>query len=377
MTGAPVLSGTAGALIAVLDACLVNGLGLGTLTSLTVSGGIATAIYGSGHPFAVGSVALIAGATPVGLNGEKRILSTTTNTLTFAATGISDQSASGTITSKVAPAGWSKLYTGTNLAAYKITSPMGTGFVLKVDDTGTTTARVRGFESMSDINTGVGPFPTLAQWAAPGLWWSKSNAASALARPWRIVADDRGVYFFPKNADTASEHQGNYFGDILPIKSNDPYACLLRANSADRSASVTAMNESLEYADSSLSAPGTYIARAANTLGGAVQSFQDPVMSVGLALVHVSGTVGWAYPSPVDNGLLLTPVCSYSAGGYRGYFPGLRYSPQITNNAFSTGDVVAGSGDMVGKSVTVIKCGTPAAGAGQGVVFMDQTSDWR
>jgi len=377
MTGAPALSGTAGALISVLDAVLVNGFGLGTLTSLVVSGGIATATYGSGHPFTPGSVALFAGATPAGLNGEKRVLSTAANTVTFDATGISDQTATGTITSKVAPAGWSKLYSGTNLAAYKIISPQGTGCVLRVDDTGTTVARVRGYEAMSDISTGTGPFPTTAQQAAPGLWWSKSNAASAAARPWRIVADDRGVYFFVKNADAAGEHQGNYFGDILSIKSNDPYACALRANSADRSASVSAMSDSLEYADSSQSAPGLYLARAANTLGGALAHYQDPVMSVGLPLTHVTGSVGFTYPSPVDNGLMLTPVTLYSAQGYRGYYPGVRYSPQLTNTAFSTGDEVAGSGDMAGKRVTVTKLGAPAAGAGQGVVFVDYLSDWR
>lgn len=377
MLGAPALSGTAGALIGVLDAVLVNGFGLQTASNLVVSGGIATVNYGAGHPFTVGTVALIAGAMPAGLNGEKRVLSTAANAMTFDATGISDQTATGTITSKVAPAGWSKLYSGTNLAAYKIISPQGTGCVLRVDDTGTTTARVRGYETMSDIATGTGPFPNVAQVAGAGLWWSKSNAASAAARPWRIVADDRGVYFFPKNADTASEHQGNYFGDILSIKSNDPYACVLRANGADRSASVVAMSDSLEYADSSQSAPGLYLARAANTLGGALAHYQDPVMSVGLPLTHVTGAVGFAYPSPVDNGLMLTPVCVYAATGYRGYYPGLRYSPQLTNNAFSTGDEVAGSGDMAGKRVTVIKLGAPAAGAGQGVVFMDHIGDWR
>lgn len=377
MAGAPVLSGTAGALIALLDACLVNGFGLGAMTSLVVSGGVATATYSSGHPFTVGSVALIAGATPVGLNGEKRVLSTSLNVITFDATGISDQTATGTITSKVAPAGWSKIYSGTNLAVYKIINPMGTGCVLRVDDTGTTTARVRGFETMSDVSTGVGPFPTVAQQGASGLWWSKSNAASAAARPWRIVADDRGVYFFVKNADTGSEYQGNYFGDMLSIKSNDPYACVLRANSADRSASVVALADDLSYADSSQSVGGLYLARAANTLGGALMHYQDPVMSVGLPLTHVTGSVGFTYPSPVDNGLLLTPVTLYSGQGYRGYYPGLRYSPQITNLAFSTGDKVVGSGDMAGKHVTVIKLGAPNANASQGVVFMDQLSDWR
>ena len=376
MTGAPVLSGTAGALIAVLDAVLVNGFGLTAVTGLVVSGGVATVTFGAGHPFSVDSVALIAGATPAGLNGEQRVVSTTTNTVTFA-TALADQTASGSITAKVAPAGWLKLYSGTNLAAYKIAAVEGTGFVLRVDDTGTTTARVRGYETMSDISTGTGPFPTVAQIAAPGLWWSKSNAASAAARPWRIVADDRGVFYFPKNADTSSEHQGNYFGDILSIKSNDPYACVLRANSADRSASVTSLVDSLEYSDPSSSAGGTYMARAANTLGGAVPSYQAPVMAVGLALVHITGAVGWAYPSPVDNGLMLTPVCLYSVQGYRGYYPGVYFSPQLTNSAFSTGDVVAGSADMAGKRVTVVKTGTPAAGAGQGVVFMDHLSDWR
>lgn len=39
MPSAPVLSGTAGSLLAILDACLVNGWGLMTATSVVVSGG--------------------------------------------------------------------------------------------------------------------------------------------------------------------------------------------------------------------------------------------------------------------------------------------------------------------------------------------------
>ena len=137
------------------------------------------------------------------------------------------------------------------------------------------------------------------------------------------------------------------------------------------------MTDSFEYADPSQSVDGLYAARAANTLGGAIKHHTAPVYSVGLAMLHCTGAVGWTYPSPVDNGLMLTPMACYSASGLRGYFPGLRCSPQITNAAFATGDAVAGSGDMVGKSVTVIKLGTPTAGSGQGVVFVDQTSDWR
>lgn len=369
------LSGTAGALINVLDAVLINGFGLQTASSLVVTDGVAVVNVASAPSAIVDSVVLIAGATPAGLNGEKRVTSVTSNSVSFATTE-ANGTATGTITMKVAPAGWSKAFSGTNLGVYKIINPMGTGFFLRVGDAGTTVSMVRGHETMSDVNTGTGLFPVSAQLVSGG-FWSKSNAVSTAARPWRIVADDRGFFYFVKNADTASEYQGNYFGDILPIKSNDPYACVLRANTVDRSAIVVTITDDISYADSNSSIGGLYAARAANTLGGSAAHYQAPVMSVGLALTHATGAVGQTYPSPVDNGLLLTPVCIYSAQGYRGYYPGLRFSPQITNVHFSTGDTVAGSGDMAGKKVTVIKMGAPTAGATQGVVFVDHTSDWR
>jgi hypothetical protein len=46
-------------------------------------------------------------------------------TLTFDAPGISDQTATGTISLKLAGAGWSKAFTGTNLAAYKSNNVAG------------------------------------------------------------------------------------------------------------------------------------------------------------------------------------------------------------------------------------------------------------
>lgn len=379
MTGAPVLSGTAGALIALLDAVLVNGFGLVTVTGLSVTAGIATATVSAGHSLVVDSVGLIAGATPAGLNGEKRILSIAANSFTFDATGIADGAATGTLSAKVAPAGWTKAFSGTNIADYKITAPEGTGFHLRVDDTGTTVARVRGYETMSDVNTGTGPFPTVAQWAGSGLWWSKSNAASAAARPWRINADDRGFFYFPRPTDTTYESQGNYFGDILSLKSNDPYACVLRANTADRSATASTADD-LAYADSSRTYDGLYIARAANALGGAAQIYSAPVLDsgAGATVNHVTGSVGYTYPAPVDNGLMLTPVILHGSLGFRGYLPGIRYSPQVVNASFGTGDVVAGSGDMAGKKVMAVRLGNLITTPSQcGVVFVDHTSDWR
>ena len=68
---------------------------------------------------------LIAGASPAGLNGEQRVTSVTATQFTFAATE-SDQTATGTITSKIAPiGGWQKAFSGTNKAAYQITTDIG------------------------------------------------------------------------------------------------------------------------------------------------------------------------------------------------------------------------------------------------------------
>ena len=86
MRGAPTISGTAGSRIAALDACLLTGFGPVTSTGVTVSGGIATATVPSGQSFAQHAVVLISGATPSALNGEARVLTSSSTQITFATT---------------------------------------------------------------------------------------------------------------------------------------------------------------------------------------------------------------------------------------------------------------------------------------------------
>ena len=64
MAGAPVLSGSAGALRALLKACLVDGFGAGAVATLTVASGIATATFAGAHPYRVVTIAQFGGATP-------------------------------------------------------------------------------------------------------------------------------------------------------------------------------------------------------------------------------------------------------------------------------------------------------------------------
>ena len=76
--------------------------GLRSVSSLVITGGVAVATVPSGHPFRVGRGVQIEGATVSGgvINGSWEVTAVTSTTVTFAATGITNQSATGTITAK-------------------------------------------------------------------------------------------------------------------------------------------------------------------------------------------------------------------------------------------------------------------------------------
>lgn len=228
MTGAPNMTTSAGGIINVLDACLVNGFGQKTLTSLTVSSGVATATVSGGHGFTQYAVVAIAGATPAGLNGAHRVATVPdSTTFTFDATGVSDGSATGTMTAIVQGAGWTKAFSGTNKAAYKsVTSD--SGFYFRIDDSGayTTGQPVRGYESMSDVDTGTRAFPTTAQQAD---FATRRTDDGPGDRAWALVADDKFFYLFTRLQAAAEQQQCIYFGDICSFDPADANACVISA----------------------------------------------------------------------------------------------------------------------------------------------------
>lgn len=390
MPGAPVLSGTAGALIAVLDAVLVNGFGLVSVTGLTVTGGVATATFSAGHSFVTDSVALFAGATPAGLNGAKRPLTIATNSITFDATGVADGAATGTITAKVAPAGWAKLYTGTNLAVYKPTVVEASGCSLRVDDTGTTFARVVGYETMSDIDTGTGPFPSPPQ-VPGGMYWNKASVANATAIPWEVFSDDRGFYLsratYVANNAIYTGREVTWFGDINSVKSVDAYGCVLVG------ARDTTINNSyglqIRVAPNSPASYLSYLARSHNQVGGAVPCcrWSYSLASDTGALNTISGgtNTGTTYPNAANGALITSPVLviegSTTDGSvWRGTFPGLYHTPaKVDGAAFTARDVVAATNDLAGRRLVAVvgyPIQTTPASSG-GVMFIDATGPWR
>lgn len=375
--GAPVLSGTAGAKRAVAKACAIDGFGAGAVSTLVVAAGVATATYATAHPFRIGSAALYAGATPSGLNGEKSILSTTTFTVTFAATGIADGSATGTITSKMAPLGWTELFPSAlaNVLALKPSVPEATGCVLRIDDTGTTNARVRSYESLSDISTGLGPSPLDSQ-ASGGLYWPKSGAASAAARPWFLVGDERGFYLAisPQGSD---RYTLLYAGDIASLKSGDAYGCLITGNKTDQTAQTTAPDGCCGYSGRT-ERGGAYLSRAHTAIGQSVAAQRLGAHHNGGTADAYAGTAGYSvgtYPNGPNNGLM-TGSLELHALGIRGTLPGLLHPVQDCGNTFSTGAIVEGTDDLAGRRLMAIRTAPPAGAVVAGTVFIDVTGPW-
>lgn len=377
MPGAPVMSGTAGAMLAVLDACLVNGFGLKSVDSLVIAGNVATVNISTGHSAEIGSVVLIAGATPAALNGEQKVTAITGTTVSFATTGLADQTATGSITLKMASAGWAKTFSGTNLAAYKPTDVTATGCVLRVDDTGTTNARVVGYESMSDVNTGLGPFPSATQ-RNGGSYWPKSNQADTTARNWLLIADGKRLYFAIANyLPNQSEYNLFTFGDLISTKSGDAFSCVIAGQASDVAMSATALLDNFWECQMSSNNQEFYAPRGHTGVGSSCRLRK---MAAGLGI----GTSQWQsggqncvlpYPNPEDGGLYITPMYAVedSVLSLRGKAAGYYMVPQnIPNGQFATRDSIQGVSGLPGRTLKAMTCGLTT----KGLVLFDITGPW-
>lgn len=380
MLGAPVLSGTAGALREALKSCAVTGFGLRTAASLVVAGGVATLTLSTDVANAqlVNTVVLVDGvAAPMAaLNGEQRVTAASSTTLQFA-TSVADGTATGTITVKTAPAGWQSLFDGTltNVLALKPSVPEATGCVLRIDDTGTINARVRAYEALTDISSGVGVTPLESQ-CSGGLWWPKSGTANATARPWFMVADDRGVYLAvaPQGTD---RYTLIYAGDVASLKSGDAYGFAITGNQADQTAATSVPDGCCGYSHRS-TRTGAYIVRAHTAIGQAIAAQRIGSHHNGATADVYAGAAGYsygAYPNGPNNGLL-TGALELFATGIRGTLPGLLHPVQDCGNAFASGVVVDGTDALAGRKLLALRVAPPSGSSTPGTVFLDMTGPW-
>lgn len=369
-SSAPLLAGAAGYLISVLDACLVNGYNSKTIT-ITRDGTTATATS-SAHGFSTGQCLLIAGADQADYNGEFYITVTGDNTFTFTVANSPATPATGTITAKIAPAGWTKSYSGTNKAAYRMLA--GNQRYLRVDDTGTTSARVVGYESMTGVDTGTNAFPTDIQ-VSGGLYINKSSVADTSSRAWIIVATDRLAHIFINAGPTAGLICGTQsFGDIKSFAAGDQYQTVLIAQtsySASAVGSYQALHAQCAYG---ATVAGHYIARAYTQVGSSLVFGKH---TDGAKITSPTGNIGGsglAYPNPADGGLYMSPLFIHEAGSLRGTLPGV-WAP-IHQRPVGHLDTVSGSGDLSGKTFLGLFVSGSSATASDGQIMLETSNTW-
>jgi len=308
--GAPALNDgyTAGQIVAILDACLVNGYNARAVTSLTVASGTCTAVV-SAHGYKAGRVVGFAGATSLtGLNGNFRIDTVPdANTFTFACPGVGDGVASGAITAKRPGLGWTIARTATNKRLYARSKVDATAYKLRVDDSDTSGlhAWCQGGAGDVDIDTFAETFPTPAQVTAADHAVYVSRGTSGVAtlgpsKPWILVGDGYRFYLFTPTHYSSTDDGATGglacfgFGDAISFAAADPYCCFIGGGQSGgdfgflNSNGLTAVNSG-NYTQ-------MYLARGFTGIGGSVEA---GTISHGSQTGAADGPL---YPSPLNNG---------------------------------------------------------------------------
>lgn len=398
--GAPVLCGVPGSLIDVLDAVLVNGYGESNVMSINRSGVIATVDTDSPHGFSTGDVALISGASEPEYNGEFVVTVTGSTSFTYDVTGSPSTPATGTITAKRAPAGFSKVFADTNKAVYRSNDLSSRRHYFRIVDDSTTPggareARLWGYETMLDIDTGTGMYPTVGQ-HPDGFFCQKSNFLDSYGRHWVLITDGKTVYHFVyNNSDTGHPELINYpyaemsaygFGDALAYNPGDAYLSWVTGNPNTnefyppwRCGLFNAARWII--ADSPTSTNATVIAARDYTGVPGARHMQ----LFGTGMINTLGASDvMPYPHPIDNGFYMVPVLLTQGwpSVIRGRMPGL-YEP-LHGRCFPNTQIIENVIGFPGRKFMMLwgrngafsKGSMPVVGGSDGALVVDITGPW-
>jgi hypothetical protein len=215
------------------------------------------------------------------------------------------------LTHPVAGLGWSIAFTGTNKRVYR--ASVGLRHYLRVVDDGVSDgltsareSRIRGFESMTSVDSGTNPFPTTAQ-SANGLPVRKSATADAVNRPWVLVGDERTFYLMVLTGDTAGLYAVWPFGEIFSVKPNDIGRSFIIGRDTENSGlEVETFASWLPLGSTGTGSGHSYLARSYTGASGAIR------FGRGAHAPALGGTISFspqvALPNPSDSRILTARI---------------------------------------------------------------------
>lgn len=212
--GATPLSNTWGALISVLDSCLITGYSNQTVQSSSISGTVLKLTYPADHNYLPGQVIKISGANQVEFNNEFRISIVPTSTTLHIdlTTEIASKGLSGTLSTMLPSLGWTSDYSDTGKRAYRNADVEDTERpylrVLDFKDPNyngiyAKSAKVGIVDGFTDVNTPVGiqtPFDP----ALPNKNWETSHNSSSGYNGW-------AKWFYSMSNDIYVANNSEYF----------------------------------------------------------------------------------------------------------------------------------------------------------------------
>lgn len=239
-------------------------------------------------------------------------------------------------------------------------------------------------DGSGDVSVGSAMFPTLAQSPNYGWKKSNASDATARPWAVIADESACFVILDTNGAGDGTGQVCYFFGDIYKYRDSDAYHFLISGGTTIADGNVSAgHNGRLLYHSNygeTFADTRRWIARRYDQLGAAVAVAEAGDGSVLTSPGTYFGQGGDAnvkaipYPNPVDNGILLAPVSVFESGPYvRGQIPGMYqplHSTPLPDRASLT-DLVG----VPGKTLQAFKIYGGSANLGQ--VLFDVTGPWR
>ena len=344
MPGTPVINNTVGGMFTAMD-IMVNGADSRACTVTVTSGVAEIAFTGGAHMATLHAVVLISGTGEADVDGEQKITAVNAvggDTLTFL-TNAPDGVYTGTF--MLAPMGWEKVFTGTNKAVYRSLDVFSERKYLRMSQTDYRYVTVRAYETMSTVDVGTNPMPTVAEYSdALCLWWLNSSNNSTPLR-WCLVTDGTRMYHYVEMNSTSPTYAGGYVHMFGPIKSRPEIVDTFNTYLTFCAINVYAGPSGITCGANNASTGKGFISRSYTGVGSHL------IGNVALGGTGITpwgayvNTWGSSYPDPVCGAIITSPVYAVTGStaaisGIRGEIPGIRIMCQTATGIFNTGDFI-------------------------------------
>lgn len=221
--------------------------------------------------------------------------------------------------------------------------------------------------------------PGIAVSASGYLAIRKSATADATARAWTLIANGQSFYLITETGDATAPINCPcfFFGDFKSYKTGDQYAVAIIGRFGENNSTATGAEPMAALSDAgttgnplSFSLPGHFVARRHTGVGGSVRfgkatDRSKATMGTGGSYAGEASTtlgftnvcmgrynVNWPFqvPNPVDGALWLSPVYVCHEGALRGYLPGL-WCPLHDRPLAHNDTLTVAGGNLNGKSM--------------------------